>query len=518
MFSLIYLKLIGHPQLKDFEITFKDEQNSERSKPFSTVVIGNNGTGKSFLLRTIADIFRGFDKHKNHSQKEPYFDYFFHLRYTINDEIYEIKTLVETIRKRRVKVYSYLKNRPLSTEVTREGLKTNTGYEIPIDKLQLPQHVIVSSVMLNDRFTFQKSSPLEMYQYLGIRRTPSISSTKTFLRNSVKYLFEASRQNDFIERLGDILEFMGFEKALKIRYSTRYHKLFFTGQLSQNDLDNFYENWRASTNRSSPPWGTSFYKQLKSEQPEKLDSIINYLNRTSGDSNRIKHKDRSRSKVLEIDFFEHFYGAEEFNFLNALDSLNLLQLQNIQVTKKDNQIPIDQTSAGEYHLILSLLGLFSRINTNSLVLIDEPEISLHPKWQMQYINFLKRMFSQFPSCQFVITSHSHFLISDLEKKNSSVVAISRNDEGKLNTKLVEANTYGWSAEQVLLEVFKTPSTRNYYLAEELGEIFQLMAKEPTKRDVQTISSKVGQLRQLDLSGITEEDPLRDVLDKLLEKF
>lgn len=54
-----------------------------------------------------------------------------------------------------------------------------------------------------------------------------------------------------------------------------------------------------------------------------------------------------------------------------------------------------------------------------MVLIDEPEISQHPNWQMQIIDMLDKCLSD-SKCHFIIATHSHFLVSDLPNYKSSV--------------------------------------------------------------------------------------------------
>ncbi len=48
--------------------------------------------------------------------------------------------------------------------------------------------------------------------------------------------------------------------------------------------------------------------------------------------------------------------------------------------------------------------------TSGLVLIDEIDVHLHPKWQRQVVNALK---TTFPSIQFVCTTHSPFIIQSI---------------------------------------------------------------------------------------------------------
>src|SRR5690606_31118696 len=114
---------------------------------------------------------------------------------------------------------------------------------------------------------------------------------------------------------------------------------------------------------------------------------------------------------------------------------------------------VEDTSSGEYHLLISLLGIFARIKPNSLILIDEPETSLHPNWQMRYIDELKKIFKKYSDCHFILASHSHFIVSDLENSSSSVLALTKNAEENVSANLLDAQTYGWSAEEVLYLVF-----------------------------------------------------------------
>ena len=49
--------------------------------------------------------------------------------------------------------------------------------------------------------------------------------------------------------------------------------------------------------------------------------------------------------------------------------------------------------------------------TPGMVLIDEMDVHLHPKWQRQVVRDLKETF---PRIQFVCTSHSPFIIQSLD--------------------------------------------------------------------------------------------------------
>jgi ABC-type multidrug transport system ATPase subunit len=70
-----------------------------------------------------------------------------------------------------------------------------------------------------------------------------------------------------------------------------------------------------------------------------------------------------------------------------------------------------------------MLLIFDKINNTEkkdiFLLLDEPDLTLHPQWQKNYIKELIKLLSTFPTKQFhvIITSHSPFILSDLPKEN-----------------------------------------------------------------------------------------------------
>ncbi len=57
-FKLLRLQLKGHPVFADFDINFYDQNDSTPDKePYTSLLIGPNGTGKSNLLKIIIQLF-----------------------------------------------------------------------------------------------------------------------------------------------------------------------------------------------------------------------------------------------------------------------------------------------------------------------------------------------------------------------------------------------------------------------------------------------------------------------------
>ena len=75
----------------------------------------------------------------------------------------------------------------------------------------------------------------------------------------------------------------------------------------------------------------------------------------------------------------------------------------------DEQVPLESLSSGEQHELILFYDLLFNVSPNSVVLIDEPEISLHVVWQQRFLHDLSRV-AQAASLRFVIATHSPQLI------------------------------------------------------------------------------------------------------------
>lgn len=66
-------------------------------------------------------------------------------------------------------------------------------------------------------------------------------------------------------------------------------------------------------------------------------------------------------------------------------------------------IPLERLSSGEKQLLLILTTVFLQDCRPSVLLLDEPEISLHITWQEKLIGVLRELN---PNCQLIMTTHS----------------------------------------------------------------------------------------------------------------
>ncbi len=90
------------------------------------------------------------------------------------------------------------------------------------------------------------------------------------------------------------------------------------------------------------------------------------------------------------------------------------------------ELPFSMLSGGQRNMIgmvadiaFRMAELNPHIATDSpgVVLIDEIDLHLHPKWQRTIISDLKRIF---PNCQFIVTTHSPFIIQSLDYEDGII--------------------------------------------------------------------------------------------------
>lgn len=117
-------------------------------------------------------------------------------------------------------------------------------------------------------------------------------------------------------------------------------------------------------------------------------------------------------------------GQDEVKSMGVVESYiaEVKLTPRIVVNIPEGDLPLSQLSDGEQRLfslfvdiarVLFLNTADSISESPAVVLIDEIDVHLHPKWQRQIIPFLEDLF---PSCQFIATTHSPFVIQSVGRQ------------------------------------------------------------------------------------------------------
>lgn len=109
----------------------------------------------------------------------------------------------------------------------------------------------------------------------------------------------------------------------------------------------------------------------------------------------------------------------------------------ISFTKFQEEINAWDLSSGEKQMIAHLIPILENMDEeqDNLLLVDEPELSLHPKWQAKIINFYKSLFVNADGVQcnqmFVATHSTHLLKAALQNPSDTLLIKLKNEAGHI---------------------------------------------------------------------------------------
>ena len=78
-------------------------------------------------------------------------------------------------------------------------------------------------------------------------------------------------------------------------------------------------------------------------------------------------------------------------------------------TERGTVVPLKTLSSGEQHELVLAFDLLFRVKEGSMILIDEPELSLHVTWQHKFLEDIGRI-SGLADLDFLVATHSPSII------------------------------------------------------------------------------------------------------------
>ena len=144
-------------------------------------------------------------------------------------------------------------------------------------------------------------------------------------------------------------------------------------------------------------------QEVTNYNPENAKVLSVYLN----DS---EEKLNVYNDLLEkIELFVNIINQREF----AFKSIQISNNKGFSFYQNKTQQPLSLTdlSSGEQQEVVLLYELLFKTAPNSLILIDEPEISLHVIWQKAFIDDLKKI-AKLKKISFLVSTHSPQIINN----------------------------------------------------------------------------------------------------------
>jgi len=168
----------------------------------------------------------------------------------------------------------------------------------------------------------------------------------------------------------------------------------------------------------------------------------------------------------------------------------------LTITKNNQDFKLEQLSEGEKMLLMLVTDLARRLSIanpglgvealhgKGIVLIDEIDLHLHPQWQRMVIPSLTQTF---PNCQFIVTTHSPQVLSNVKRENVFILE---------DYKLVEVTpyTYGKDSNSILYELMDV-SARPKEVQDKINACFDLINEEKleeAKSKLQELADLLGE--------------------------
>jgi len=162
------------------------------------------------------------------------------------------------------------------------------------------------------------------------------------------------------------------------------------------------------------------------------------------------------------------------------------------------EFDINDLSSGEKQLFLRTLSIKMLEPKNSIILIDEPELSLHPKWQQRIIEVYKKIGE---NNQIIIATHSPHILGSVSSEN--IFILYRDENGKIEAKTGDElySSYGQPIDRVLKDIMGLESVRTPKIDRDIQELRKLVDKD--KYNTEEFKEKYNNL--LEILGSTDED-------------
>jgi len=414
--------------------------------PKVSVVIGPNGSGKSRVLSRIVDELCFLDTLRNPSESA-------RARFRPVSENAKIEYRIGN-------EHCVIDRNGRDLTCILNG-KISTFFDLPF-----PTRVATVAHLPSDKFRFLRSEKSNFYRYLGLRQATNLTTTGALETKVIQSLLLGLTQEGFAKRLETWLSLAGMTNDAAVKITLANPDL-----LNTNFKDFGIAALHAARRRAGPARADSFEESDEWRTDlEKIWRLFSQLHHSDW-----SHENYNPSLVLELAplFSDPDSARVWIDGIDAARRRRLFEETSLLIGKSGGRYRFSDLSSGEQQLVGTNARLLAELESNSLVFIDEPEISLHPEWQIKYIPTLLKSLAAIPSTHIVIATHSHFMVSDLDSNNSSLIMSTNQDGPKFQ--LFDGEVYGRSPENILYRVFGVATSGNSYVEGDLHSALRMLS-------------------------------------------
>ena len=188
-----------------------------------------------------------------------------------------------------------------------------------------------------------------------------------------------------------------------------------------------------------------------------------------------------------VEFHINFDGDFKVSDLSILEVLlneeselrrnRIINPIEISLINQDRMyIPLHHASSGQLSLITSFMFILSEVKDARHVFIDEPENSLHPLWQREYVSMLLGLLG-YHEVEVTIATHSPLIVTGAQL-NTDIGCVFYHPESDSFS-----NSDAINIEETLWEQFETVPPESRYLSEKISSVLgKLASRKATLED------------------------------------
>jgi predicted ATP-binding protein involved in virulence len=142
---------------------------------------------------------------------------------------------------------------------------------------------------------------------------------------------------------------------------------------------------------------------------------------------------RKNAKLFRFEHaFNEFFDRLKFK---EIDETNASE-KKIVFEKGSKDISVDELSTGEKQIVFRGTQLLRNINSvrDGVVLIDEPELSMHPRWQEKILDYYRNLFlkDSHQVAQLIFATHSEYVIKRaLQNRANVLIVVLKEENGEI---------------------------------------------------------------------------------------
>lgn len=483
------LKLVNFRVFENIDIGFcNNYKHNSNSNSNLTVIVGNNGAGKTTILEAIEKSLNWLIltiKSKTNSGRS---DLIEPLDITNNSLVEYASIITKFVISEKIQYEIELSNSKKGSKSTRKGHYQEVRQLAELYKFANSR---------NAQFNFP------IMAFYSVERALDITKKDT------KSFDEVSGQSAWNQ-------FDGYTDALN---GTADFKLFFRWFKYFEDLDNStdkqYQKLLAEIDKLKAELEGGLGLIKKIEKKANLEGeggeVLNVFKQEKQEE--IQNLEAKMNNRQEVQPSSIIYNVTKAIYELMPDFKNL-RIQrspylDMLIDKDNVSLSVLQLSQGEKSLLALVADIARRLvllnpslddplKGNGVVLIDEIDLHLHPEWQQ---TILPNLMKTFPNIQFIVTTHSPQVLTTVH--NSSIRILT--SENIFNTSI---NTFGEESRTILEDVMHVDSRPKDPMTQKLKEYLQRINRgEIDSQDISSLRTELeihfgeshSQLRLADLA-------------------